>query len=148
MLFRSVSSGGALQLDDLEIVAMAADTDADGMPDYWELRHFTNGLAVAGDGDADGDGVGNRDEYIADTAPADPASVLRVLGFVREQDAFRLDWSGGRDAWQYVQLGAMMPDGEVVWTTVQSNAPPTPDEATTAFSITNDVQYIRIRASR
>lgn len=55
------------------------DTDLDGMPDPWEL---TYGLDFAdpldAEQDSDLDGLTNRDEYEAGTAPDDPASVLRV----------------------------------------------------------------------
>jgi len=40
------------------------DTDADGMPDAWEIQFFGN-LAQGPSGDFDGDGISNLNEYLA-----------------------------------------------------------------------------------
>ncbi|MCK5038675.1 MAG: lamin tail domain-containing protein [Thermoplasmata archaeon] len=44
------------------------DTDADGMPDEWEMEQFGE-LTPDGTGDWDGDGVSDLDEYSAGTDP-------------------------------------------------------------------------------
>ena len=67
------------------------DTDGDGMPDAWETRHgLRPDLASDALEDADGDGVSNRDEYLAGTAPRDPASVLRLTVI---RDGTPLGWA-------------------------------------------------------
>ncbi len=48
------------------------DTDADSLPDAWELEHFSD-LSQDGDGDFDDDGVSNLDEFNAGTNPSNPA---------------------------------------------------------------------------
>lgn len=61
----------------MEIVQGAAggetDTDADGLPDSWELQCFGNLNQTAGD-DYDGDGVTNLQEYQGGTNPANADS--------------------------------------------------------------------------
>ncbi len=62
-----------------EYVNVSADSDGDGMPDGWERN---NGLAPTNSADAvedpDGDGLGNLEEYLADTVPTNPASCFCI----------------------------------------------------------------------
>ena len=55
-----------------------ADSDADGMPDSWELLNGTLLNTPDANDDADGDGYTNFQEYLAGTHPNDPQSRLHV----------------------------------------------------------------------
>jgi len=44
------------------------DTDADGLPDSWEIHYFGN-LAESAAGDPDGDSLTNVQEYLGATDP-------------------------------------------------------------------------------
>jgi uncharacterized protein (DUF1800 family) len=64
-----------IPLASLPAFANFKDSDKDGMPDVWEDAHGFNKFSAAdATQDADGDGVNNRDEYLAGTDPRNPDS--------------------------------------------------------------------------
>jgi hypothetical protein len=76
------------------------DTDADGLPDFWELAWFGN-LSQSSTDDFDGDGQNNLMECTAGLDPCDPASVfaLRVENVAGQPNQRRLifkPWASGR----------------------------------------------------
>ena len=54
-------------------VGIWADSNGNGIPDWWELAYFGN-CNQPPDGDYDGDGVNNLDEYLEGTDPTNPNS--------------------------------------------------------------------------
>lgn len=61
---------------DFEVISPSADSDGDGLPDYWEEWHWGN-LTPAPDEDPDGDGATNATEFAANTHPKQVNSVPR-----------------------------------------------------------------------
>lgn len=57
------------------------DANANGLPDAWEMAHWTNLVEALPDADDDRDGVPNWAEARANTDPRDPLSALRWLPF-------------------------------------------------------------------
>jgi MYXO-CTERM domain-containing protein len=64
----SDDDGGA-DCQSFELSVTVLDADADGLPDGWETLYFGGITAEDGFGDPDGDGIGNRDEFLAGFDP-------------------------------------------------------------------------------
>lgn len=57
------------------IVTDPTDADGDGMLDSWEVAHFVD-LHITAGGNADGDALSNRAEYLAGTNPTSAATAV------------------------------------------------------------------------
>lgn len=62
------------------VVTWGKDQNLDGLPDDWQALYFGAAPQVwpLPTNDSDGDGVSNRDEFLAGTDPSDAADALRV----------------------------------------------------------------------
>lgn len=58
-------------LDNVTISASILDSDADGLPDWWEVEHFGSTTAGVASEDTDNDGLTNAEEYAQGTDPND-----------------------------------------------------------------------------
>ena len=69
---------------DLALTHLRGDTDADGLPDWWEMAYFQNSRTdAAPGGNPDEDPALNRDEYGANTDPGDGESFLHLTDIRR-----------------------------------------------------------------
>lgn len=57
------------------------DSDADGLPDWWEKLYFNDPRTANPLSDTDGDGQLNYAEFLAGSNPLDPHSVFRIEGY-------------------------------------------------------------------
>ena len=80
----------------------AADSDGDGLPDYWEKEFGLDAADSSGangaSGDPDGDGQINQQEFLAGTNPHDEADYLHFESVSRTPDGTMLRFraAGGR----------------------------------------------------
>ena len=80
---------------DLALTHLRGDTDADGLPDWWEMAYFQDSrTAAAPGGNPDGDPALNQDEYGANTDPGDEDSFLHLTAIRRAgTNATVLTWT-------------------------------------------------------
>jgi hypothetical protein len=65
-----------------------ADSDADGLPDWWETLNALNPAdAAPADQDSDGDGLTDNEEYIAGTDPRDAESIMDIVCMSEQGEA-------------------------------------------------------------
>jgi uncharacterized repeat protein (TIGR01451 family) len=103
-------------------ITLLADSDQDGIPDYWETAHNLNPVdPVDGQADADGDGLNNLREYLAGTDPRDAASVIRITSVEILDAQLRLSFPSVLDRFYELQTTTQLSPGPVTWTTLQSN---------------------------
>ena len=81
LLHLSSPTNSIISRSDGACTISALDTDADGLPDYWENRFALNPL-LPGDAslDPDGDGLTNLQEFLAGSSPRDAADPTFILG--------------------------------------------------------------------
>ncbi len=72
-----VATNGRLNLQRI------VDTDANGLPDWWEKAFFNQLTGINPNLDSDHDGETNLQEFLSGTSPTDPQSALRVSAFVK-----------------------------------------------------------------
>ncbi|HWN93701.1 MAG TPA: M36 family metallopeptidase [Methylomirabilota bacterium] len=121
------------------------DHDADGMADLWEAQHgFNTNNAADALLDFDGDGMINRDEYVANTIPHDPLSLLKltwtatnagVLQFVAQANiGYTLQFRTNLNLPSWMTLTAIAAQPSQV-RTVLVNAPIPPPESIRFYRI-------------
>ena len=125
-----------------------ADTDDDAMPDGWEVTYALNALTNDAAFDPDGDRMPNLGEYGSDTHPRNADSVLRIEHVAPQLGGIRIDWKGGRQAWQFLECRPDLTTG-APWTPILAVPPPTPlTNAIIDLGATNRTLFYRIRAER
>lgn len=127
------AAGNRLRLD----LDSGADSDGDGVPDYWETGFsFATNNPADGAADAGGEGVSNRDEYQAGTDPRNAASFLHITA----AGPTSVTWQAAR-GFAYRLDTAASPTNWPVTGTISTAAQ---DIATLPVPTTNSVSFFRI----
>jgi subtilisin family serine protease len=115
-----VRTGGRLNLKRM------VDTDANGLPDWWELQYFGHLTGTNPNADADHDGMSNLAEWLAGTNPTNAASSLRLtLVSASNPNAVVLNWSSvaGKAYWLERSTNLLTGFNSIVATNIVATAP-------------------------
>ncbi|MFH0909404.1 MAG: thrombospondin type 3 repeat-containing protein [bacterium] len=116
---------GTVERVDLDVAVALPDGDGDGLPDFWEIEHFSGQGATPG-GDPDGDGVSNRQEYLAGTDPNDPESVFEIKTHTERGRGLLLQWRSASNRYYRISRSedlrsGFLPIATNVWATPPEN---------------------------
>lgn len=123
----------------------AADTDGDGLPDWWERFYFGD-LARDGTGDFDGDGLSDYNEFQLGTNPADANSALRIIPpLVVDQTGATVTWAAAMERVYRLEHRGAVGSGE--WQEVPGDVTATNGTAQKldANALNQNARYYRVR---
>ncbi len=115
-----VHTGGRLNLQRM------VDTDANGLPDWWELQYFGHLTGTNPNADPDHDGMNTLAEWIAGTNPTNAASNLRLtLLSATNSSSIVVSWSSVAGKAYWLERSTNLPAGfnSIVATNIAATAP-------------------------
>ena len=115
-----VHTGGRLNLQRM------VDTDANGLPDWWELQYFGHLTGTDPNADPDHDGMSNLAEWLAGTNPTNASSCLRLIALTANKtNAFVVSWPSvaGKYYWLERATNLLIGFNSVVQTNIAATAP-------------------------
>jgi subtilisin family serine protease len=115
-----VRTGGRLNLQRI------VDTDANGLPDWWELQYFGHLTGTNPNTDADHDGMSNLAEWLAGTNPTNASSCLRLMALpFKNSNAFVVSWPSVAGKYYRLERATNLLTGfnSVVQTNIAATAP-------------------------
>lgn len=119
------------------------DSDADGLPDWWELQHSGSITGMVASADLDGDGFTNLQEYIADTNPTNSLS-FPVLSAEVDEGVYEFSFSGSTNRLHQVLYSTnSLTDPAFAWNAV--NDPELGAGTNTVIGFTNQAPSILYR---
>jgi hypothetical protein len=118
------------------------DRDVDGLPDWWEIEHAGDPVAMERDADPDGDTFTNYDEWLSDTVPTDGGSYLRMSGYtVAGQVVFE---SSTRRSYR-VEFLADLADTDQMWEVEEDWFVPASTQTAVSVSSSTPGGFYRLR---
>ena len=115
-----VRTGGRLNLQRM------VDTDANGLPDWWELQYFGHLTGTDPNADADHDGMSNLAEWLAGTNPTNASSCLQLIAIPSNNpNVFVVSWPSVAGKYYRLERATNLLTGfnSVVQTNIAATAP-------------------------
>jgi len=149
-----ISLSNAFAFVQTDTIRPGTDTDHDGISDAWELSHVHNLMDFTGTSDSDGDGVLDREEYMADTDPLDDQDFLHITEYSMSADAGQeestLTWTVSPTRLYQVDYRTNLGAG-IAWASASSRLSPDPGGDMTRLFLFTPVlpeRYFRVQAIR
>ena len=134
-----VRTGGRLNLQRI------VDTDANGLPDWWELQYFGHLTGTDPNADPDQDGMSNLEEWLAGTNPTNASSCLRLVALPSNNtNAFVVSWPSvaGKYYWLECATNLLTGFNSVVQTNIAATAPT--NTATDTTILPGNARFYRV----
>jgi len=96
------------------VVVDGTDTDADGLPDFWEQEYFGSPTGALKHVDSDGDRSSDGDEFRAGTDPTNAQSCLQITTLRAGLDEHIVDFPSSRFRSYYLQASGVL-SNEAAW---------------------------------
>ncbi|HSU56097.1 MAG TPA: thrombospondin type 3 repeat-containing protein [Candidatus Dormibacteraeota bacterium] len=99
-----ISLSNASAIVQTDSITGGTDSNADGLPDAWERLYFGT-ISVNPNADPDGDGMSNRQEYLAGTNPTNGLHRLQINAFSGAQGGTNVSatWSSVTNRFYFVE---------------------------------------------
>jgi subtilisin family serine protease len=134
-----VVTGGRLNLQRI------VDSDANGLPDWWEKTYFGQLTGVDPNADPDHDGLSNLGEWLAGTNPTNAASTLRLTAHASGTNSVIINWASVAGKFYRLERATNLVAGFtfLVHTNISATAPTNTE--TDAIVSTNSPRFYRIQ---
>ena len=123
-------------------IGQVADSDGDGLPDYWELKYFGDLTTSDGSGDHDGDGLSDLDEYLAATDPTDESSLFYVFNGSPDPATNVIRWASATNRTYTIEHTTNLVNS---FTVLEAGIEGTPPYNEYRHVVTTRVNFYRIR---
>ena len=132
----------------LTVVVADADTDNDGIPDWWATEHFGGPTACDAGDDPDGDHFTNYEEFKLGTDPTNSASLFALNALIDDQtDYSLLSWPSATGVTYTLYSSTNLVLTNAGFTVLSDGIQATPPENEFSLTATNPATFFRIHAT-